>query len=286
MRAENELSVVVKDNVVVFFMCNHGSMDFLGASCASSLKIDGSSNSTITVQTVPGSSEVVAIKVHNTEGGGVKRNTFLISITWEDGKMFVDLKKPFLSHPDRLLQVSIVGQVLMTTPEITFASIPAGMEVTDPNYCIVEDANLLFRYAVGKVSFADLEAAVMLDKRDQLERNLAQAESVVEGLRTKLAEQRVEHEKNVEGLLSTITEIEDVLAKTKMRLETEGRERMRFGSLLEKANDEIHKSHMHFDRIKDILNNQGYFRTFWGFLRFVKCQKIQAYLSKYSDLLT
>ncbi|MES3031162.1 MAG: hypothetical protein V4697_01980 [Patescibacteria group bacterium] len=272
MKASAHLSVAVSNNVAVFSMPFHpGWMNFLGASCTACCEA-GSSAATFTITAKPGEDAVVVIMTthkQTSKGGGFDDNLCVIPITWNQGKMIVDLEKPFLSMSDRLLNVSktvTTGTSLMVTTrgqKFIYTKTPPAEGVEGMR--LVANATTLLGYAVGHVSFESLEAAATLDKRSLEEREktealarLGQAESEISELQRQL-----------KNSASESTEARRYLSETLVQLNQANSLVNTLTSTKEVLSEIILA-------VTDALWNTGAAKTRFGFLWWTKLAKIRA----------
>lgn len=273
MRASSELFVIVKNDVAVFAMFNRGWMEFIGGSGWISLRPSGSSNSAITITAGTGNSGVVVIKVTNTSDRQSQSSIFMVPINWIDAKMVIDLDKPYVSRPDRLLQVNSEGQITVTTPEFTFTapSIAADRKkLVDEGHRLVDDPNLLCRFVVGQATLADLEAAATLDKRDQIERDLAQAQIKAQNASAKLA-LVTEELRSCQALHVKSLEENEVL---RAELKSANMASESFGLNLINLQNTIFHYELLIERIREAIQNIGDHKSLFGWTPWVKVRKV------------
>ncbi len=208
-------------------------MAFAGASCPASSPPGTGEIQTLQISVPTGDPAIVALKVRTktNEGKRVGLTTqdsfFIIKAVWREGKLIVDLEELFVPPADRLvgldgnldIRVTTGGQVF-TTCRNQWAS-PESLafrekkETCLASGCrIVNNPNLLLRFAVGQTTLDDLEAAATLDHRSQTERELGQVKAEIEKLRLELANAEVVYKKH----LTQLAQAQGDLSRSSLKL--------------------------------------------------------------------
>ncbi len=265
MKANTYLGVRVQGQTAVIAITVPGWMTFIGASCTASVDPFNKHIQSVSISAEPGENALIAIKsVHkcSSKGGGIDDNLCLIPLKWENGKMVVDLDQHFVPHAQRLVQLTSSSDVLVTTNGQRFTTCTdewSGVgnylkekrgKLIESGCRIVEDPNLLLRFAIDRATFEDLEAAATLDKRSQTERQLAQCHQELEEKTTELT--------SIRKTLSSACEAVDQVKKN-----------------LSKADAE--KALLIQERlaVQHIIGNSHGSHTRFGFLPWVKVAKLE-----------
>ncbi|MBI1999554.1 MAG: hypothetical protein HYS74_02835 [Parcubacteria group bacterium] len=196
MEASRCLSVAVEEGVAVFSTGKmpDSEMTFIGASCQASAPPFTRELQSLQIKVPPGEKALVALAVRFLSSSGWKgkgtyqTKLYLIPTTWrekpgsEKEVLVVEMDKVFIPPSDRLIQLMSTYELVVTTEGQRFVvsrqwyaadAKERGEALREQGFRVVEDPNILLRFALGMASFEDLEAAASLDKRSQLERSLA-----------------------------------------------------------------------------------------------------------------
>ncbi|MDO8497146.1 MAG: hypothetical protein Q7S61_01240 [bacterium] len=186
MRPNDQLFAIVKGEVVTLSMFNHGSLYFLGSSAKCALK-PGEVSSNISIALDQGKCAIVMVRAM--EGAGsrnYKDSTYTIHIKWlQDKEVYADLGNHFVPPADRIFKLDSDGSICVYTDDQAFTFLSSSydeqhrkvMSSGEKPHRLVDNPNLLCRYLVHQATLADLEAAATLDKRGQLERDLAKEQN-------------------------------------------------------------------------------------------------------------
>ncbi len=322
MKASLYLSVRTENEVAVIYSSRAGTtrMDFFGASCRASVRPMTRYLDSITISPEKGKDGVVAFSVEHyaeQKQGDYLKTTLFAPITWNGDKVQVNLDAPFVPHPDRLAQIECRDALVVTTKDQVFACrMPSVLGDKDTakekealikkGYRLVDDANLLCRFLVEQATLGDLEAAATLDKRSQMERELAECRNELEALRfqategARLTERLVEktrlQSETCEGLNGELVEYKAELVKANTVVTNLAEKYAERGILLEEKKREIEECKVKFRKelamhsvavaqlkerenaIEGILLNRAPHHTLFGFLPWVKVKKIKTRL--------
>jgi hypothetical protein len=180
MKASAYLSVSVSGNAATLAIPFHpGHLMVLAASCATSIERNiPCQQLSISVNT--GEDAVVIIKQRRgKEKMGFDLFTYIISVTWSGSKMCVELDSPYVPHPDRLLAVDDNDMISVVTDGQRFVfkdrkTVDDDTEWQKKKFRVVNNPEILCRFALQQASLEDLIASATLDMRGQVERDLQQ----------------------------------------------------------------------------------------------------------------
>ena len=261
MKANTLLSCRTENGSAVIDLKYSGWLMLIGASCKVSITPMTKYLNSISFAVPEGQKAVIAITaVHVLQGkhSQEEHGRFLIPVFWKEKTLMVDLEQPFVPHPDRLGQITCDEDLLVWVGEQKFIACPPHVlgkadlkkkreKLIAEGYRVVDDPNLLCRYMVGQATVEDLKAAATLDRRSQVERELA-------------------------GTKTSLDTALEVISQLRCKLVIERNDRDFLALQLKNNQDQLSREGQ---VVREIILNQGERRTFFGFLSWVKVRKLE-----------